>query len=95
MMFFKIIILMMVLLGYSFFMKYRWNIRFEFAPAVVCAGISTIMFFAGILNILLPFVYIITLCGVILFFYSIIKMSDRVLYCKRDLIICGDRKSVV
>ena len=77
-----LLLLLISVLGYCAWIKKKWNVRFEFAPAVVSAGISSILFAAGILNMLKYTAYVLLGIGVLLF-----VLNFKTLLKKRTLII--------
>lgn len=66
MLFIKVLLLFMSIIGWISFLTVHYKIRSEFAPAVFCASCSSIMFFAGILNILTEISLLFLACGWIL-----------------------------
>lgn len=87
MLYVRIMILFITILGYSYFIKDQFNVRIEFGPSLTCTGISSAMFIAGILNVFLPATYIITAVGISLFFFAIIKKKFRFGDSKHEFII--------
>lgn len=84
-----ILILGMVFAGYISFLSRKWKIRAEFGPAVVCAGISMVMFVAGIWNILRPVAVVITLAGLVLFAWYLKELfkNKRVLGVRNTVVL--------
>lgn len=84
----RLSILILSILGYSFFMKEKYGVRLEFGPAVVCAGISTVMFFAGLLNIFVPVVVLLTAGGIVLLFHTMVKTRLGLFRDVRSIALC-------
>lgn len=64
-------IFLISLLGYFIFLNKKYKIEAEFIPAIFVASCSTLMFIAGLLNIMVIMTILITIIGLILFFYNI------------------------
>lgn len=88
MLYIRLALLLLSILGYCFFIEKNYGVRFEFGPAVVCSGISSIMFFAGILNIFAPVVFLLTTGGVVLLLFTLTKKRAELLCNTRSIIVC-------
>lgn len=70
MIFLMIVMFILSMAGYIQLLVNKGNIRIEFAPAVICTGISFALIIAGLLNILKPMTWIIFIAGLGSFLYS-------------------------
>jgi hypothetical protein len=70
---FKILILILSLIGYIKFLLNKFNVRFEFCFALYSSLLVTFLFIGSLLKLLLPFSIIFFVCGIILFIYYFIK----------------------
>jgi len=71
-----LLLLIISVFGYCAYLKKKWNVRIEFGPAIVSAGISSILFAAGIMNVLKYAAYLLLVTGILLFvlnFRSLLK----------------------
>ncbi|SHF61295.1 hypothetical protein SAMN02745158_04395 [Lactonifactor longoviformis DSM 17459] len=75
MLYIRILILLAVFMGYTALLNYKYHIRVEFAPAIISCVISVLMLFAGILNVFIPAVRLITVGGLVSFAYTVIKQK--------------------
>lgn len=73
------------IIGYILFFRNQFKVKVEFAPAIVCASCSGIMFLAGILNLMPITVAIIFVIGIALLLQNIKKsINDK----RTWIIIC-------
>lgn len=73
------------IIGYILFFRNQFKVNVEFAPAIVCAACSGIMFLAGILNLMPITVVIIFVIGIALLLQNIKKsINDK----RTWIIIC-------
>ena len=82
----RLIVLLEVYLGFFVILNYKLHIRAEFIPAIITCSISSVMLFAGYLNIFIVFIIIITTFGIAGFIYVMVK-KIYINISKRDWII--------
>lgn len=61
----RILILLLSFIGYTVYLKKKFDLRVEFAPIVICSSIGIIMFLAGIFHIMPIATYAIIIIGLI------------------------------
>lgn len=61
----RIFILLLSFIGYTVYLKKKFDLRVEFAPIVICSSIGIIMFLAGIFHIMPIATYAIIIIGLI------------------------------
>jgi len=66
--------------GYIMLLSDKWKIQTEFAPAIICTSISSILFVCGILNVFIPSVVFISLGGLFFFWSYILKFCIKRTY---------------
>ena len=76
--------------GYILYIRNKWGVRLEFAPALFCAGISGVLLCAGLLN-LLPLAWPLLFLGGLwlLAVYGRAWWSSRAPLPRRELLLCG------
>lgn len=85
MIYIKFGLLFLPIIGYILFLRNQYKVNTEFAPAIVCASCSVIMFLAGILNLMPITAAIIFIIGTALLLQNIKKCIND----KRTWIIIG------
>lgn len=70
MIFLMLVMFILSMAGYIQLLVNKGNIRIEFAPAVICTGISFALIIAGLLNFLKPMTWIIFIAGLGSFIYA-------------------------
>ena len=84
----RIVLLVSSFLGYVIFVNKKLNIKPEFAPLLIVAGIVVLEFISGILNIMVYTNFLILLGGIVLFIKTIvliINSNKKSIYIKRVL----------
>lgn len=67
------------IIGYCLFIKYKLNIKSELLLSLIFSGITLIMFFAGLLNILKVVALIILISGIVLFIITFINNKNNII----------------
>lgn len=73
MLYIKLGLFFLSIIGYILFLGNKFKVNAEFAPAIVCTACSGIMFIAGILNLMPITAIIIWLMGIVLIVKNIKK----------------------
>ena len=77
-----LVLIIVSIIGYCAYLKRKWSVKIEFGPAIVSAGISSLLFVAGIWNMMKYAAYLILAAGVLLFVLNVKSLLQ-----KRTLII--------
>lgn len=73
----KMAVLCFSMAGWALFLRRRWALHPAFLPAVLCGGVISALFFAGVWHLFTPMVWALTLGGAGLFAYQLVDMLKK------------------
>lgn len=85
---FSLLILLCSLLGYSFFLFKKYDIKIEFVPVIIFSSITVLMYISGLLNFMPQMVQIILVFGILLWIYILKDIKSNIKLIK-DMITPG------
>ncbi len=86
MVFLRVLLLLLSMAGFCLYFRKRWNIPLEFLPALYCTICICLLFFAGILNVLLECALVCAAAGI---FLLILERKELTRLSKRNWAVLG------